>query len=96
MAFTVSSNVNTVMGNVRVWSGYITPDAATGVVKIPGASRIEAILGIGLKSAATENTGNGYAAMMVNQTASGVAANGSLSFSGCTTTKVLNVTVAFS
>lgn len=95
MAFTVSTAVNTVVGDKRLWVGYVTADAATGVVTVPGAVAIDALMGVSLRSAATENTGAGYAAVKVNQDASGTAANGVLGFSGCTTTKVLTVTVLY-
>ena len=93
MAFTKSTAMDTVFGNERVWSGRITADAATGTVLI--GSRIVALLAAGVASAATENTGPGFAMCAINVTPSGTAANGYVSFSGCTTSKVLNVTVAY-
>lgn len=95
MAYTVSTVVNTVIGASRMWVGNVTADVATGVVTVPGAIAIEAVMSINLKSAATENTGAGYTAFQMNANASGVAANGVLGFSGCTTTKVLTVTVLY-
>lgn len=95
MAFTVSQTVNTVFGDHRIWSGRVTPDASTGTVTIPGAISIVALLGCCVQSAATENTGPGYAMCAINSGPSGVAALGQVGFSGCTTTKVLNLTVAY-
>ena len=53
MAFTVSTIVNAVPGNMRLWAGVVTPDAATGVVTIPGAVSVDAVLGFYPKSALT-------------------------------------------
>lgn len=96
MAYTVSSVISgTVFGNQRIWHGFVTPDAATGTVAIPGAARVVAVLAAGIKSAATENTGPGFAAYALNATPLATAALGSIGFSGCTTTKVLALTVAY-
>ena len=95
MAYTVSTIVNTVIGDKRMWMGRVTADAATGVVTVPGAVSVDAIVGVSPASMATENTGVGYTVIQRNANASNVAAKGVLGFSGCTTTKVLNVTVIY-
>lgn len=95
MAYTVSTVMNTVFGDQRVWNGLVTPDAATGTVAIPGANAVVAVLAAHVKSAATENTGPGFAAYALNATPLATSTMGSIGFSGCTTTKVINLTVAY-
>jgi hypothetical protein len=92
MAFTVSTTVNTVVGNLRLWSGNITPDATTGVVTVPGATAIDCILGCSIKSATSLTTIN----MAANVNASGVAALGNIGFSAVVATaQVIQVSVLY-
>lgn len=83
MAFTVSSIVNGVPGNTRIANFVITPDTITGVVTVPGAVSVDAILAFGPKSCAVA-VGSINVGMNVN--ASGVAAAGVIGFSNVVTT----------
>jgi hypothetical protein len=54
MAYTLSTVVNTVVGNERLFIGYVTVDAAATSVVIPGAVSIDGILGVtGVNTACT-------------------------------------------
>ena len=91
MAYTLSMMVNGVPGNLRMASMQITPDAATGVITVPGATAIDAIVGFDTKSAASVTCTN----IRINANASGVAANGVIGFSNVVANAVYLVTVLY-
>lgn len=91
MAFAITQVVNTVFGDKRIWTGRITPDAATGVATIPGAVAIDGIISF----SQTGGTSLTCAVVAANVNASGVAANGVLGFSNVASTQIFTVSVAY-
>lgn len=86
MAYTVGVNQKTVFGNMRVFFLSITADAATQTVVTP----LSLIYG---HSFAPQSLSTGAIKIYANSNASGVAANGSLGISGCTSGDVFTVIV---
>jgi hypothetical protein len=77
MAFTLTSIVNTVVGDKRLFVGNLTATNITGTVTIPGAQVIDCILAFHPKSMVSLYC----TAVNINVDASGTAANGQLGFS---------------
>jgi hypothetical protein len=85
MAFSLSVSEKTTFGNMNVVMGVVTADATTGSVSVPfGVIRH---VDVSPKSATS-----GYK-VRLNVNASGVAANGTLAITGCTSGDELFVTV---
>lgn len=82
MAYTVSTIVNTVMGDKRLGVFDIHPDGITGVVTIPGAVAVDAIMSFDIKNAASLTC----VTVAPNVNASGVAAMGVVGFSNVVST----------
>jgi len=94
MAFTATMIVNTVPGNMRLWNGRITATNITGVVTIPGAVSIDAILAfhpLVIIGSTTCHT------VYMNANASNVAEAGAIGFSNVisSTGAVYNLTVLY-
>lgn len=91
MAFTASTIFNAVPGNTRMWSAVITPDAATGVVTVPGANSVDAVVSFDLKSGTSLTCVN----VARNLDASGAAANGVIGFSNVVANQTYHLTVLY-
>ena len=91
MAYTVSTIVNTVMGNLRLAVLEVTPDAATGVVTVPGAIAVDALVGV------SKISGASLTCMTVTQNldASGAVANGVIGFSNVVASQKYRVSVLY-
>jgi hypothetical protein len=85
MAYTMSTIVNTVIGNERLWSGYITADAAATSVIIPGATVVDAVLACH----AAVTAACGCIVFTANQGPVGTAALGSVAMTSCASSKYL-------
>lgn len=90
MAFTVSSIVRD-GGASRLGTFVITPDAATGVVTIPGAVAIDGIVAFSLKSGTSLSCVN----VAQNANASGTAALGVVGFSNVVANQTYFLTVLY-
>ena len=90
MAYTLSTIVNTVIGNERMWSGYITTDAAATAVCIPGATWIDGVLACH----AAVTAACGCIVFTPNTDVSGTAVAGTLAMTSTASSKYL-VTVVY-
>lgn len=91
MAYTVSSIVDTVVGEFRLWNAKITADAATQAIQVPGAVSVDAILQWDQRSGSSMSCMN----IGMNTTASGNAAKGYVSVSNAVAGNVYNLTVLY-
>ena len=85
MAYTMSTIVNTVFGNERLWAGYVTFDAAATSVVIPGAVYVDHV--INLQGVTTASCG--MVAIAVNAGPAGTAALGSVALTSVASAKYM-------
>lgn len=91
MAFTYSSVVKSVFGNLRVAVGKVTADAVSGSVAIPGMS---VVLAASYSPISMTTNGSGTATRCnINVLEAATAANGYVAFSGCVNADTFFVTV---
>lgn len=86
MAYTATKSETTVFGNQRVWQGYVTADAASGVVSF-GFGTITHV------NWAPKSMSTVGCRVRQNATAGGVASNGDVGISGVTSGDELYMTV---